>query len=152
MVSRRGEQVSLISPHCLVGGDALVEEEREHLDGGGGATPGERRAGLDVLEGDEPGRGGGRGEVAEHALEEALVAGERDGARARAAGREPVLLLRLPEQLPEHRVVQVRRPHHEPPRRAAHAHGHVARRDRRRQSACRSQTTERILLMHLAIT
>jgi hypothetical protein len=115
MVSRRGEQVSLISPHCLVGGDALVEEEREHLDGGGGATPGERRAGLDVLEGDEPGRGGGRGEVAEHALEEALVAGERDGARARAAGREPVLLLRLPEQLPEHRVVQVRRPHHEPP-------------------------------------
>jgi hypothetical protein len=98
-------------------------EERERVAGGGDAAAGERAA-LDVLEGDEPGGLGRGGEVAEDVLEEALVAGERDGARA-GAGREAVLLLRLPEQLPEHRVVQVRRPHHEPPRRAAHAHRHV---------------------------
>jgi hypothetical protein len=104
-------------------------EERERVAGGGDAAAGERAA-LDVLEGDEPGGLGRGGEVAEDVLEEALVAGERDGARA-GAGREAVLLLRLPEQLPEHRVVQVRRPHHEPPRRAAHAHRHVARRDHR---------------------
>jgi hypothetical protein len=119
---------ALLSPHGLVRGDALVEE-RERL-AGGGAAAGERAA-LDVLERDEPGRGG---EVAEDVLEEALVAGEA------------VLLLRLPEQLPEHRVVQVRR--------AAHAHGHVARRDNRlpgRRSVCRSQTIERILLLHLPI-
>ena len=70
--------------------------------------------------------------MAEDVLEEALVAGERDGAGA-GPRREPILLLRLPEQLPEHGVVQVRRPHHEPPRRAAHAHRHVARRDRDRR-------------------
>jgi hypothetical protein len=80
-----------------------VEEERERLAGGGGATSGEHRAALDVPEGDEPGRGGGGGEVAEHVPEEALV-----------AGREPVLLLRLPGQLPEHRVAQVRRPRTRP--------------------------------------
>jgi hypothetical protein len=51
--------------------------------------------------------------VAEHVPEEALVAGERDGARTRAAGREPVLL-RLPGQLPEQRVAQVRRPRTRP--------------------------------------
>jgi hypothetical protein len=118
---------AVLSPHGLVRGDAMVEE-RERL-AGGGAAAGERAA-LDVLERDEPGRRGRGGEVAEDVLEEALVAGERDGPGA-GAGGEAVLLLRLPEQLPEHRVVQVRRPHHEPPRRAAHAHGHVARRDNR---------------------
>lgn len=92
------------SPHGLVGGDAM--EERERVAGGGDAAAGERAA-LEVLEGDEPGGLGRGGEVAEDVLEEALVAGERDGARA-GSGWEAVLLLRLPEQLPEHRVVQVR--------------------------------------------
>jgi|UniRef100_A0A804M8U6 hypothetical protein len=115
------------SPDGLVGGDAA--EERERVSGGGDAAAGQCAA-LEVLEGDEAGGLGRGGEVAEDVLEEALVAGERDGARA-GPRREPVLLLRLPEQLPEHGVVQVRRPHHEPPRRAAHAHRHVPRRDRR---------------------
>jgi hypothetical protein len=119
------------SPDGLVGGEAAEERERVAASGcgGGGYAAAVRGAGaLEVVEGDEAGGGLGRGgEVAEDVLEEGLVAGERDGARA----REPVLLLRLPEQLPEHGVVQVRRPHHEPPRRAAHAHRHVARRDRR---------------------
>jgi hypothetical protein len=119
------------SPDGLVGGDAA--EERERVSGGGGGGSGDAAAGqcaaLEVLERDEAGGFGRGGEVAEDVLEEALVAGERDGARA-GPRREPVLLLRLPEQLPEHGVVQVRRPHHEPPRRAAHAHRHVPRRDR----------------------
>lgn len=115
------------SPDGLVGGNAV--EERERVAGGGDAAAGQGAA-LEVLEGDEAGGLGRGGEVAEDVLEEALVAGERDGPRA-GPRREPVLLLRLPEQLPEHGVVQVRRPHHEPPRRAAHAHRHVARRDRR---------------------
>jgi len=107
-------------------------EERERVAGGGDAAAGQAGAALEILEGDEAGGLGRGGEVAEDVLEEALVAGERDGARA-GPRREPVLLLRLPEQLPEHGVVQVRRPHHELPRRAAHAHRHVARRDRDRR-------------------
>jgi hypothetical protein len=73
---------------------------------------------------------GRRGHAVEDVEEAVLVAGERDGARRRG---EAVLLLRLPEQPPERRVVQVRQPQHEPPRRpvaAVHAHSHVPRRHR----------------------
>ena len=77
---------------------------------------------------------GGRGGHAVEDVEEVvLVAGERDGARC---GREAVLLLRLPQQLQERRVAEVRHPHHEPPRprrrcRPLHGHGDVPRRHRR---------------------
>ncbi|RCV15034.1 hypothetical protein SETIT_3G026700v2 [Setaria italica] len=55
---------------------------------------------------------------------------ERDGPGGR---REAVLLLRLPQQVPERRVAEVRQLHHEPPRAAPaafHAHRHVPRRHR----------------------
>lgn len=79
---------------------------------------------LEVLEVGGPGVAVGPGDKAEDLLEEGLVAGDGEG----PVVGEPVLLLRLDEELPEDGVVQVRRPHHEPPAPLPHAHYHVTRR------------------------
>jgi hypothetical protein len=81
------------------------------------------------------GGGGRRGHAVEDVAEVVLVAGERDGPGRR---REAVLFLRLPQQLTERRVAEVRHPYHEPPGGAGpgggggglHAHSHVPRRHR----------------------
>ena len=98
-----------------------------------------------------------------------LVAGERDGA---GRGREAVLLLRLPQQLQERRVGEVRQTHHEPPpvapthtatwpagtvasplflpeREEAARAAAVRERDRHRRTARRRQTSDGIVMATL---
>ncbi|RRT71353.1 hypothetical protein B296_00021300 [Ensete ventricosum] len=127
------------SPDGLLGEAVVAVEKRQRIGsveppsdvaatggGGGGGRRGVVGEVYEVVESvvGEP-RGRGRDE-AEDVLEEGLVAGEGEGA---GVGREAVLLLGMAEQLPEDRVVEVRRPHHEPPGAAPHAHRHVPRRD-----------------------
>ena len=89
---RRGDH----SPDELLDGHALEQRPRVAA-----PAPGGQRATA---------AGGGRrgGHAVEDVEEVVLVAGERDGARG---GREAVLLLRLPQQLQERRVAEVRHPH-----------------------------------------
>lgn len=87
-------------------------------------------ASVEVINDGDPRRLAGvpPGHHSQHLLEHRLLAGNRQ----RPLVGEAVLLLRLLEERLEDRVVQVRRPHDEPPAPAPHADRHVARRHVRR--------------------
>lgn len=105
---------------------AAVEQRPRVVGAPAQVAAGGRKHGLEILEAAILGHG--RRDEAEEVLEEGLVdSGEGDWPGA--AGGEAVFLLGPEEELPEDRVVQVGRAHHEAPLAASHAQRHVPRRD-----------------------